>query len=237
MRRTFVFCLATFLLSVVAWGQGATGSITGTVTDPTGAGVPGATVTAANTATGTQTKTTTGDTGLYTIPELSPGPYSISVEAPGFRKATISEQRLLVATPLHIDVALEVGLVTESVTVDTTVSQVNVDDAQLGRSLTTIPDLPILSGNGGRNALSLIGLQPGVTTTPPNAAQGPGTAVGDFEVNGQRSQANNFILDGADANDLAINIPSGPEVISPDALGEFRVVTGAMKAEYGRNSG
>jgi hypothetical protein len=80
-------------------------------------------------------------------------------------------------------------------------------------------------------------LQPGVTLTPGSAAQGPGNVVGDFEVNGQRSQANNFILDGADANDLAINIPDAVNVISPNALGEFRVVTGAMKAEYGRNSG
>jgi len=70
-------------------------------------------------------------------------------------------------------------LVFESVTVDTSLPQVNVDDAQPGRSLTTIPDLPILSGTRGRNALSLIGLRPGVTTTPPTAAQGPGAAVGD----------------------------------------------------------
>src|SRR4029077_2139057 len=85
--------------------------------------------------------------------------------------------------------------------------------------------------------LSLIALQPGVTTTPATAAQGPGAAVGDVEVNGQRSQANNFILDGADSNDLALNVPESVNVISPNALGEFRVVTGAMKAEYGRNSG
>jgi hypothetical protein len=227
-------------LAIAAWGQGATGSITGTVTDPTGAAIPGAAITATNTATGNQTRTTSGATGLYTIPELPPGPYTITVEATGFRKASVAEQRLLVATPLHVDVALEVGLVTESVTVDTTVPQVNVDDAQLGRSLTTIPDLPILSGNGGRNALALIGLQPGVTYIPGiqnGIPQSPGTSVGDIEVNGQRSQANNFILDGADANDLAINTPSGPAVISPNALGEFRVVTGAMNAEYGRNSG
>ena len=236
-RKILLAGLGTVLSAALAWSQGATGTITGTVTDPTGAGVPDAAVIVTNTATGTQTKTITGATGLYTIPELQPGPYTVSVEASGFRKAATAEQRLLVATPLHIDVRLEIGLVSESVTVDTSVPQVNVDDAQLGRSLTTIPDLPILSGTGGRNALSLIGLQPGVTTTPPTAAQGPGAAVGDFEVNGQRSQANNFILDGADANDLAINIPDAVDVISPNALGEFRVVTGAMKAEYGRNSG
>jgi hypothetical protein len=236
-KKSLMLGLAALSLAAAAFGQGTTGSITGTVTDATGASVPKATVTATNTATGISTKATTNTTGLYTIPELPPGPYAVSVEAAGFRKTIIPEQRLLVSTPLHVNVSLEVGLVTESVTVDTTPPQINTDDAELGRSLTTIPDLPILSGNGGRNALSLVGLQPGITTTPASNVQNPGTSVGPFEVNGQRSQANNFLLDGADANDLAINVPSGPEVISPNALGEFRVVTGAMKAEYGRNSG
>jgi hypothetical protein len=154
--------------------------------------------------------------------------YSITVEAPGFAKTTLSQQRLIVASNLRLDVTLQVGAITESITVDTAAAQINVEDAQLGRSLTDIPSLPLLSTNGGRNALSLVGLQPGVTLTPATAAQGPGPAVGDFEVNGQRSQANNFILDGADSNDLAINIADAVNVISPNALGEFRVVTGAM---------
>ena len=144
-------------------------------------------------------------------------------------------QCLIVASNLCLDVAVEVGAVTESVTADAASPQVNAEDAQLGRSITDIPSLPLLSTNGGRNALSLVGIQPGVTTN--GGAQSPGAAVGPFEVNGQRSQANNFVLDGADANDLAINIPDAVDVISPNALGEFRVVTGPMKAEYGRNSG
>lgn len=237
LKKVLALGAAGVLFAVAAWGQGSTGTITGTVTDASGAAVVGATVTAINTATATEKRIVTDGTGLYRFVELPPGMYAISAEGVGFRKTTLSAQRLIVASSLHLDVTLEVGLVTESVTVDATLPQVNTDDAQLGRSLTTIPDLPILSGNGGRDALSLIGLQPGVTMTPTTAAQGPGPAVGPFEVNGQRSQANNFILDGGDANDMAINVPSGPEVISPNALGEFRVVTGAMKAEYGRNSG
>jgi hypothetical protein len=237
LKKIFAFGAAGVFLAVAAWGQGSTGTITGTVTDASGAAVVGAAVTAVNAATGIAKKTATDSAGVYRFVEMPPGMYSIAAEGVGFRKTTLSAQRLIVASILHLDVSLEVGLVTESVTVDAAPPQVNTDDAQLGRSLTTIPDLPILSGNGGRDALSLIGLQPGVTMTPTGSAQGPGPAVGPFEVNGQRSQANNFILDGGDANDLALNTPSGPEVISPNALGEFRVVTGAMKAEYGRNSG
>jgi hypothetical protein len=236
-KNVFLLAITALLVAATAWGQGSTGTITGSVADASGAAVPGATVTATNTGTGFAKKTTTGATGLYNIVELPPGMYTVAVEATGFAKTTLTEQRLVVASNLHLDVKLEVGQLNESVTVESAAAQVNTDDAQLGRSLTTIPNLPILSGNSGRNALSLIGLQPGVTMTPTTSAQGPASAVGPFEVNGQRSQANNFIMDGADANDLAINVPSGPDVISPDALGEFRVVTGAMKAEYGRNSG
>ncbi len=236
-KTIFVIGAAALLFAVVAWGQGSVGTITGTVADPSGASVAGATVTATNTGTGMNKKTTTNALGQYSFVEVPPGMYTIAVEAAGFAKTTLSEQRLIVASNLRLDVTLEVGAINESVTVDTAAPQVNVEDAQLGRSLTNISSLPLLSTNGGRNALSLVGIQPGVVTASASETQGPGAAVGPFEVNGQRSQANNFILDGADANDLAINVPDAVDVISPNALGEFRVVTGAMKAEYGRNSG
>jgi hypothetical protein len=229
--------IATLLFAMTGWGQGSTGTIVGNVTDVSGGSVTGAGVTATNAGTGAETKTTTNTSGSYQFVALPPGMYSVTAEAPGFAKITIAPQRLVVSSNLRVDVTLQIGKVNESVTVDETSPQVNTQDAQLGRSITDIASLPILSGNGGRNALSLIALQPGVTNTPTTAPQGAGNAVGDFEVNGQRSQANNFILDGADSNDLAINIPDAVDVISPNALGEFRVVTGAMKAEYGRNSG
>jgi hypothetical protein len=228
---------ATLLFGIASWAQGSKGIIVGNVTDASGGSVGGANVTTTNTDTGAETKTTTNTSGFYQFVELQPGMYSVTVEASGFAKTTIAPQRLVVASNLRVDVTLQIGQVSQSVTVDETSPQVNTQDAQLGRSITDIASLPILSGNGGRNALSLIALQPGVTTTPPSAPQNPGAAVGDFEVNGQRSQANNFMLDGADSNDLSINIPDAVDVISPNALGEFRVVTGAMKAEYGRNSG
>src|ERR1017187_9408660 len=162
--------------------------------------------------------------------------YTVTIEANGFRRTTLTAQRLVVATTLRMDATLEVGEVTTSVTVESVAAPVNTEDAQLGQTMTQIDELPILSGNGGRNALNLLGLQPGVSMTPGNG-MAPGTSVGPFAVNGQRTQANNFMLDGADANDLAINTPDAVNVMSPNALGEFRVVTGAMKAEYGRDSG
>jgi len=226
--------MAGWLLVSSAIGQEASGTITGAVTDASGGAVANANVVVKNTGTAAESKATTGATGQYTIVDLPPGMYTVTVQAPGFRKTTVSEQRLVVATPLHINVSLEVGQVTESVTVDAAPPQVNTDDAQLGQSLTNIPDIPLLSTAAGRNVLNLVALQPGVSMTP---GDGAGTSVGPFSVNGQRTQSNNFMLDGADDNDLAINTPDASNVISPNAIGEFRVITGPMNAEYGRNSG
>jgi len=222
------------VLASTALGQEATGTVTGTVTDASGGAVANANVVVKNTGTAAESKTTTGATGQYAVVDLPPGMYTVTVQAPGFRKTTVSEQRLVVASPLRINVTLEVGQVTESVTVDAAPPQVNTDDAQLGQSLTNIPDLPLLSGAGGRDVLNLVALQPGVSMTP---GDGAGTSVGPFSVNGQRTQSNNFLLDGADDNDLAINTPDASGYISPNAIGEFRVITGPMNAEYGRNSG
>ncbi len=228
--------IVSMLVAISAWCQEASGIIAGVVVDPAGGAVAGANVTAANVGTNIETKTSTKADGAYQFVGLPPGMYSVTVEAPGFAVTRVASQRLVVASNLRIDVSLQIGQVTQSIDVDTTAPQVNTQDSQLGRSITDIATLPILSGNGGRNALSLIALQPGVTTTL-GAGQTPGAVIGDFEVNGQRSQANNFILDGADSNDLAVNVPDAVNVISPNALGEFRVVTGPMEAEYGRNSG
>jgi hypothetical protein len=235
-KRNFVLIAAAMMLAAMAWGQGATGTITGNVTDASGAAVVGAKVTATNVGTDAKSSATTNETGSYRFVDMATGMYTITIEANGFRKTTLSEQRLVVASTLRIDASLEVGEVNTSITVESVAQQVTTDDAQLGQTMTKIDELPILSGNGGRDALNLLALQPGVTMTP-GSGQNPGTSVGPFSVNGQRTQANNFMLDGADSNDLAINTPDSVNIISPNALGEFRVVTGAMKAEYGRNSG
>jgi hypothetical protein len=233
--RIILVAVLSGLIAISAWGQEATGTITGTVTDASGGAVPNARVAATNTGTGISSNTTTGTSGQYIFVQMIPGMYSVTVEAAGFRKTMLSEQRLIVASTLHMNVSLEVGQVTESVTVDANAPQVNIDDAQLGQSLTDIPNLPLLSTANGRDVLNLVGLQPGVQMQRPENTVGP--AIGPFGVNGQRSQANNFLLDGADDNDLAINTPDAGAIISPEAIGEFNVITGPMKAEYGRNSG
>ena len=223
-----LFTAAFIALAAMCWGQGTTGTITGVVKDPNGATVPNAKVVARNVDTAAEIVATTDSLGSYVFPNLSPGTYTLTVEASGFRKSTVAAQRLTVGDVVRQDIQLEIGQVTESVTVDAKATQVNTVDSQLGRAITDLSTLPILSGAGGRNALALTLTLPGVQ----NAGQ-----VGPFSVNGQRAQANNYLLDGGDSNDLAINVPDAVTVISPNALSEFRLVTGSMNAEYGRNSG
>ena len=218
------------------WGQGLTGTISGVVTDPNGAVVPLAKVTAQDVATNAITQTQTDTSGYYRFPNLTPGNYIITVEAKGFRKTALAPRELTVSGTLRSDVTLQIGEVTETVTVEAGGATVNTEDAQLGMALTEIPELPNISGSAGRNALNLVGLQPGVIMAQGSGGNANGN-VGGFSVNGMRTQANNYLLDGTDSNDLAINVPDALGQISPDALQEFRVVTGAMKAEYGRNGG
>ena len=217
----------------IAWGQGLTGTISGIVKDPGGLTVPNAVVTAKNAGTNAEASAKTDEGGYYRIANLAPGNYGLTVEATGFRKTERPPQLLTVAATLRVDFELEIGQFSETVTVSGNGLQVNTEDAQMGRSLTDIPALPNISGAAGRNPLNLMALQPGIVST----SSGPSTTVGQFSVNGQRAQANNFLLDGTDSNDLAINVPDSVAQISPNALSEFRVVTGAMKAEYGRNGG
>jgi hypothetical protein len=205
------------------------------VKDPNGGVVPRAKVTVKHGATNAETQTQTDETGFYRELNLLPGDHIVSVEAEGFRGASTTPQTLTVAQELRVDLNLEIGQVTEIVEVQGTVRKVNTEDPQLGFAITAVAALAVISGAAGRNSLNLAGLMPGVSMTPPAGA--PTNYIGPFAVNGQRTQANNYLLDGVDSNDLAINIPDSLGQISPNALAEFRIVTGAMKAEYGRNGG
>jgi hypothetical protein len=224
------------LVSAVSWlahSQGVTGSITGMITDPNGGVIPKAKVVARNVDTSAETTVLSAGDGSFIINNLPPGQYSLAVTADGFRRAATPSQRVTVGGILREDVALELGQVSESVTVETHATQVNTVDAQLGAAIVDIPDLPILSGAGGRNALDLTTTLPGTVSTTNVASQ----AGGPFAINGARAQSNNYLLDGGDDNDQAINVPTATTQVSPNALSEFRLVTGSFNAEYGRNSG
>src|SRR5215213_5359912 len=220
---------ALFVFTSVALGQN-TGTIGGTVQDQSGAVVAGANVKAQNPATNFARETVSATNGFYRFDQLPVGTYSITTEAAGFKKSVTQSVALSVNDALTLDIKLEVGQVSEVVTVSEAPSAVNTETSVLGRTVDnrTLNDLPILSGANGRNPLALAPLQAGVL---------PAGQVGPFSVNGQRAQSNNFLLDGGDSNDLAINIPDAVSGFSPDALQEFRILTNTYSADYGRNSG
>ena len=210
-------------------GQTATGQITGTVTDSTGAVIPDVKVTVTNELTGLTRETTTGAGGNYVVPLLPVGEYSVSAEQQGFRVARRSDIQLNVNQIARIDLELEVGQVTETVEVQATAAAIDTDSSTVGHVVTErqVTDLPL----NGRNFLQLLFLGAGaVETTGEQGSmrQGVGNAI---SINGARPTSNNYMLDGTANTDTALNTPA--VVLSVDAIQEFKEQTSTYSAEFG----
>jgi len=234
MRKlTYVIC--SFMLLIVvglsaAIAQTGSSNITGSVRDVNGAVVPGATVTAKNDATGVTSTQTTTDSGLYAFSSLPVGKYTITVEKQGFKTLQKTNNVLEVGIPLTVDVALEVGLVSETVTVQGGLEQLQTANATIGNVVEqkAIEALPL----NGRNPLTLLLLEPGVVQ---RSAGGAGSGV---HVNGARDRAYNVTIDGIEANESSVPNPvSNLYRITPDNIQEYKVTTNNATAEEGRNSG
>src|SRR5271157_2206329 len=242
-RAGVLFFFVVLLTATFVSAQTFRGSILGTVTDPTGAVVAGATVKAHNTATGLERTTQTTTEGNYTISELPIGTYSVAVTQAGFETSVTSNVLVDVATERRVDVALKTGQVSNTVEVSgEAMAQVDTTTDELGGTLTaqTIANIPV----NGRDYTKLIYLNPGVAGSPDQISDSPGS-FGTFSMNGSRGRSTNFLLDGTDMNDGFRNDPAineagvfgDPATILPiDAVGELRVLSN-YEAEYGRNSG
>ena len=209
-----------------------TGAILGTVTDPQGAVVAGATVTVRQTATNLTRTATTDQAGAYRFSALPLGPYEVSVEATGFRPGTV-KLTLEINQERRADVTLLVeGVSGESV--DVVASDViQSETSTVGTVIDNqkITDLPL----NGRNFLQLGALIPGVAAAPGGGGSEGGTYVGAFSVGGQRDRGANYQLDGADNNQGINN--NAAAFVNVDAIQEFTIQTSSFSAEYGRNSG
>jgi hypothetical protein len=215
-----------------------TGKIIGTVTDPTGAVVPRATVTLRNPSTGLVRQIETDTTGSYEFLAVPIGDsYIVEIDARGFRKAVQERITLLVNQVYRADAHLQLGTATQTVEVSGETAQVETTSTQLGdviedRKMTTLP-------LNGRSYLDLLGLQTGVVPLTSDAAL-TGTvsgnlATGNFSVNGQREASNSFLVNGGDAEQ---SFQNGAAVVPTlDSIQEFRLVTNSFDAEYGRFSG
>ena len=219
----------------IAAAQEITASITGTVTDPSGTVVPDARVTALDVNRSTSSVTQTNTAGIYVFPRITPGEYEVSVELQGFRKAIRAGINLELNQRARVDIQLEIGQVTETVEVMGEAPLLSTDTTAVGSVIDakTNVDLPL----NGRNFISLTLLTPGATTPNPRAfSDGVRTSgSGRPYVNGNREQANNFMLDGVDNNQRSDNLTAyQPNV---DAIAEFKMITQNAPAEFGNYMG
>ena len=218
------------LSAAALFAQTSTSSLSGVVTDASSSLVVGATVTAENEATGSSQRQLTTSAGVYAFSALPVGTYSITVDMPGFRRARRSRIVLSVGTPRAVNLQLELGELSETVTVTDQEDVVETANATLGNvvSQKAIVDLPL----NGRNPLTLLGLEPGVMQ---RSNGGAGTGV---HVNGSRDMAHNVTIDGIDANESSVNNPTNNVYrLNPDNVEEYKVTTSNASAEEGRNSG
>lgn len=221
-----------WLFAGVACAQ--TASLSGRVTDPAGAVVPGVSVTATAAATGASSKAVTGSDGYYSLPALPPGVYALTVDKPGFAPIQERNLQLQVQQAARLDFSLKLGAVTESVDVSSQGQVLDTESATLGAVVSSrqVTELPLLGRNPYALALLVPGVRPavGVNNLPVDQI-----STVSFNINGQRSTANEFLLDGAPNSAAAQNQP----VINatPDLVQEFKVETSNYSAEFGRAAG
>ncbi len=226
--------LALALACVVAWpaiAVGPTGTIVGTVADPSEAVIPKAQITVRNQGTNATRQVLTDDDGDFSVPLLPPGVYEVSAEKAGFRRSVHSNVNLNVDQTARVDFVLQVGQLSEQVVITESVPIVQTDSSTLGQVIERkqVSQLPL----NERNFLTFALLVPG-GQLPVQGSQNS-TQGGAITVNGAREQSNDFLLDGVDNNDLYINQYS--VLPSIDAIQEFKVQSSSYSAEFGRSGG
>jgi len=232
--RTFLGCVVVLASSSWLQGQTTSGSIVGTVTDPTGAAISGASVTVTNLDSHIGSQFVTDATGSYVATPLLIGRYSVAVQAQGFKKSLVPAVTVDVLDRVRIDLELRVGdAATESVDVRAGTPLLESETSNLGQVVDSerIVDLPL----NGRYFTRLAVLTAGAAPTPSGALD---AVTGGFSANGVRPYENDFILDGVDNNSLSPDLSSQSSFVigpPPDAIAEFRVQTNSMSAQFGRS--
>src|SRR5467141_3916315 len=231
----FVVLVALLCSANAAWGQDVTASITGTVSDPSGAAVVGATVTAKSVERGITYTAVTNESGIYRIAQLPVGSYELKVEKTGFSSAAYPAFVLTLNQVARIDVGLKVGPVTQTVEVTGAAPVLKTETTQVDTIINSATNeaLPLAT----RNYVELTLLAPGAVTTDPSSFNnGDNTASGGRPlINGNREQSNNFLLDGMDNNQVSDNLLGYTP--APDAIEEFNLITNNASAEFGNFEG
>src|SRR5215472_5927817 len=230
-RPRFAFAAVALAFVVLFVTQGVRadelyGRIRGTVTDPSGAVVSAAKVRVTNTGTGAVKEQTSDQNGAYEFINLPIGTYSVNISKQGFRSSVI-DNIVLTQNQVYINnVKMELGSITEEVTITANAAQVEQTSIQLTADIDSkkVTDMPLL----GRNFVTLQQTLPGVVTAD--------TRFGNnFATNGSQAQQNSYLVNGNDFNDLPLNSPLTPP--NPDTIAEVKMVTNSLNPEFGRNSG
>ncbi len=238
-RRTAV-CLIVFVatclwIPISLCAQGASGRILGRVSDPTGAVLSGAKVTLTNEATNVSRNGLTNDNGDFSFVDVVPGTYTLQYELTGFKKNVQKSVIVDVNQVVTLNSTLQIGGSQETVEVTSEAPQVDTTSTQLGAVINdrSVNELPLNT----RDTYQFLQLQPGVQSQLGSSGSlfAGSDDAGSVSVNGGRTRANNFSVNGGDANDQFVNTPTIQP--APDAVEEFRVITNTFDAEYGRNSG
>ena len=251
-RIAFHFACAVSLALPLA-AQSTNGTINGRVLDPSNKVIGGAEILVINDATGVQYSGKTNEDGIYVVPNLPPGAYRLQVSKVGFKTLIKPDIVLNIQDALSINFTLPVGAVFETVTVEGGASMINTTDASVSTVIdhTYVENMPL----NGRSFQDLILLTPGVVTNSPQNVSAVGQ-IGEFSVNGQRTESNNYTVDGVSGNIGASSaatmiafagasgsVPASTALgttqalVSVDDLQEFRVQSSTYSAEYGRNPG
>lgn len=226
-----ILALAVCASAANLFGQGAVGTVLGTVTDSSASVVPAASVTITNIETSVSQRTVTSAEGTYNVPYLKPGTYRVTVESKGFSQTTVDEVRLAVDQHVRVDVQLKPGMLSESVTISGEAVALDTETASLGQVVThkQVAELPL----NGRNFTQLLLLSPGAVQTGGEQATRPnsGNAI---SLMGARPSSNQFLIDGVTNNDTTYQTPA--ILPSIDAIQEFKEQTKTYSAEYGSSA-
>jgi hypothetical protein len=227
-RSVLVACFCLLLVCGTVFGQTDRGTITGTITDPVGAVVPGATIEARNINTGAIYQAGSTETGNYTLAQLPAGVYELSASLQGFKKFVRTGITVLVAQTLRIDINLEVGDITETVTVSADAALLRTESGELSHNVTSqrLDELPMLSISSGiRNPMAVAQLIPGSNT------------VGGIRLGGTPANTQNLRIEGQDTNNTLWSVTPTMTQPSVDAIEEYSVQTSNYSAEFGQAGG